>query len=115
MNNKELNIALGKLFNGIELDTHKVELSYTLKQLQNFKDDLQDRTQSIIRFGKKLQDAQDVLDENISDGNKSFRNLEAAIKEIAPIMKDLGLPNAKELQGADKILSEYKQAVKKYQ
>jgi aspartate carbamoyltransferase regulatory subunit len=26
MNNKELNIALGKLFNGIELDTHKVEL-----------------------------------------------------------------------------------------
>ena len=27
MNNKELNIALGKLFNGIELDTHKVELS----------------------------------------------------------------------------------------
>ena len=28
MNNKELNIALGKLFNGIELDTHKVGLSY---------------------------------------------------------------------------------------
>ena len=27
MNEKELNIALGKLFNGIELDTHKVELA----------------------------------------------------------------------------------------
>lgn len=31
MNNKELNIALGKLFNGIELDTHKVELGIDIK------------------------------------------------------------------------------------
>jgi hypothetical protein len=69
---------------------------------------------AIEKFGKQKEKIEDAISESTSDGNSAFRNLEAAIKEIKPIMKDLGLPNAKETQGVDKILSKYKQIVKKY-
>lgn len=45
MNNKELNIALGKLFNGIELDTHKVELAD-----YDFKKYMQDYDKSFTKY-----------------------------------------------------------------
>ena len=50
MNNKELNIALGKLFNGIELDTHKVELGY-----------LQDVAKNADNAIKKYKDSADIV------------------------------------------------------
>ena len=51
MNNKELNIALGKLFNGIELDTHKVELSIAndVKKLYSEYIDLGDAEDNALR------------------------------------------------------------------
>jgi hypothetical protein len=107
--NEEIREAIKEL-----LSVQKVELAYTLKQLANFKSEVIEYTDAIEKFGKQKEKIEDAISESTSDGNSAFRNLEAAIKEIKPIMKDLGLPNAKETQGVDKILSKYKQIVKKY-
>ena len=107
--NEEIREAIKEL-----LSVQKVELAYTLKQLANFKSEVIEYTDAIEKFGKQKEKIEDAISESTSDGNSAFRNLDAAIKEIKPIMKDLGLPNAKETQGVDKILSKYKQIVKKY-
>jgi len=58
MNNKELNIALGKLFNGIELDTHKVELSM-------------------------LDDAMKLRDKAVAKSKSALKNVMGALSDLA--------------------------------
>lgn len=53
MNNRELNIALGKLFNGIELDTHKVELGIVQDLDKDFKE-LKDIMHEAEGLSKKI-------------------------------------------------------------
>ena len=64
MNNKELNIALGKLFNGIELDTHKVELA-----LDDFKD-----------FAKKIEKLNSDINKNVAFQLAQYEKLQKGVK-----------------------------------
>ena len=67
MNNKELNIALGKLFNGIELDTHKVELnifSDYIKELDKI------GTKTLNKSEEDLEQIKKIVRRNISNLNK---------------------------------------------
>jgi|TARA_R110000765_G_scaffold144801_5_gene246882 hypothetical protein len=70
MNDKDLNIALGKLFNGIELDTHKVELA-------------------LIDDVNSALDKADRMYGNIQDGLiRSQKEAKSAAKEYKIALKD---------------------------
>jgi ElaB/YqjD/DUF883 family membrane-anchored ribosome-binding protein len=90
MNNKELNIALGKLFNGIELDTHKVELAD-----YDFKKYMQDYDKS---FSKYRSDYRNGINAAKSSTDKHFAEvfdiLDKAEKEMDTFgnkAKELGI------------------------
>ena len=88
MNNKELNIALGKLFNGIELDTHKVELSVIddVKKIQNeiVEADVKLLAKNILR---ELRVAETKIEKSVKAGSK----LKSKLKEAENMGKDLGV------------------------
>jgi ribosome-binding ATPase YchF (GTP1/OBG family) len=88
MNNKELNIALGKLFNGIELDTHKVELSVIddVKKIQNeiVEADVKLLAKNILR---ELRVAETKIEKSVKAGSK----LKSKLKEAENMVKDLGV------------------------
>ncbi len=103
MNEKELNIALGKLFNGIELDTQKVELGLAdelqavLKAAKNnkkFSNKKEDEAATINKAAFNILKEQIKLDETADKINKNADNL---YKEFAKSAKDLGV-NPKETQ-----------------
>ena len=112
MNNKELNIALGKLFNGIELDTHKVELGIVddienllekaEKQFEEAKNDLK-KAKSIL--SRTLIIADQNIPPNLKKAQKSAKELgandivskldkiesraKAIVKEAMPLYKSI--------------------------
>ena len=97
MNNKELNIALGKLFNGIELDTHKVELG-SLKEMRTQSDKLAGLYANLYETQIDLMVNRKKLDEQINDAkrleNDAGRMLDkayAVYNEFEQKAKDLGL------------------------
>ena len=87
MNEKELNIALGKLFNGIELDTHKIEFA-VVDELSNKIDD----AKSII----SLQD----------DGLKGLAKVEDAYNKYQKIFSDAEYVNRIGDDRAEKLIKE---------
>jgi len=97
MNNKELNIALGKLFNGIELDTHKVELG-SLKEMRTQSDKLVGLYANLYETQIDLMVNRKKLDDQINDAkrleNDAGRMLDkayAVYNEFEQKAKDLGL------------------------
>ena len=97
MNNKELNIALGKLFNGIELDTHKVELAsldeleavlQAAKNNKKFSKQKVDEASTINKAGFNILKEQIKLDETADKINKNADNL---WKEYSKSANDLGI------------------------
>lgn len=97
MNNKELNIALGKLFNGIELDTHKVELG-SLKEMRTQSDKLAGLYANLYETQIDLMVNRKKLDDQINDAkrleNDAGRMLDkayAVYNEFEQKAKDLGL------------------------
>lgn len=115
MNNKELNIALGKLFNGIELDTHKVKLNIgskyinkaeqiekeyrnALGDMENFAIKLESAENDVVKAIKKykdnLQDYEKVVRKELKDFGvdklpnnwvKEFNRLEKRVRDIKSI------------------------------
>lgn len=79
MNNKELNIALGKLFNGIELDTHKVELGLVDDIEKDFKqlNDIMSEAEKLTKQRSRLKGKGNTLSKNIiKQGEKGIKQLE---------------------------------------
>lgn len=83
MNNKELNIALGKLFNGIELDTHKVELGLYDDMLkyeeraEKLMSDVKDRLQKVATSLKEVKRNYEIADGILEDAMKMAKELGA--------------------------------------
>lgn len=97
MNNKELNIALGKLFNGIELDTHKVELG-SLKEMRTQSDklvglyaDLYEAQIDLMVNRKKLDDQINDAKRLENDAGRMLDKAYAVYNEFEQKAKDLGL------------------------
>lgn len=111
MNDKELNIALGKLFNGIELDTHKVELASNgdkiLKELNAIFDDLGKEESKIDKPYNALRniliDWFQLLDTSESDVDEQEDKLKKFISDV----QDLGLQ-----KNDVKIISQIEQKIK---
>ena len=89
MNNKELNIALGKLFNGIELDTHKVDLALmddiknqyktvkdTNRKLLDIKSDFLKKRKALISFSEILNEQSKRLLELCNDIEQQLSEVE---------------------------------------
>jgi len=95
MNNKELNIALGKLFNGIELDTHKLELGTH----DDIMSDVSANGKSRSKFRQILRSSMSEIAkamghlENIEKRNvrieKNSKKLEQDIKALGLNVKDI--------------------------
>jgi len=95
MNEKELNIALGKLFNGIELDTHKVELGTH----DDIMSDVSANDKSRSKFRQILRSSMSDLAkamghlENIQKRNnkieKNSKKLQQDIKALGINVKDI--------------------------
>ena len=101
MNNKELNIALGKLFNGIELDTHKVELGLVddVKKLSNnIEQDWKKALNIAVNGAKSLEDkvmkATKPLNDQVFELRQSIDKAEQALKELG-IGKNSDIEKAK--------------------
>jgi len=120
MNNKELNIALGKLFNGIELDTHKVELNAfknlfnTTGQIERRNKKIKDRIEQISDYSKILDRLKGLSNENMSliDNQKKY------INEFVAKGKEIGMdlsnePSVKAAKKAIEQAEEYNRIVKK--
>lgn len=88
MNNKELNIALGKLFNGIELDTHKVELGI----VDDFKKLYANATEQQAKGNVQVREILKAIDKAINEyndaansyikANNAYQDIEAKTKEL---------------------------------
>ena len=122
MNDKDLNIALGKLFNGIDLKTEKVELnifSDYIKELDKISSKTRDKSESDLEEVKK------IIKRNISNLNKLKSKADNIHKEYMRVgdkaAKDLDIapaqiPDFKRLHNLyfyvdgiiDDMLSEYK-------
>jgi len=101
MNEKELNIALGKLFNGIELDTHKVELGLVddVKKLSNnIEQDWKKALNIAVNGAKSLEDkvmkATKPLNDQVLELRQSIDKAEQALKELG-IGKNSDIEKAK--------------------
>jgi|LUMH01.1.fsa_nt_gb hypothetical protein len=97
MNDKDLNIALGKLFNGIELKAEKVELAVAdeleavLKAAQNnkkFSKSKVDEAATINKAAYRILQEQAKLDDTADKINKNAENL---WKEFSKAARDLGI------------------------
>ena len=116
MNNKELNIALGKLFNGIELDTHKVELStYSdmvnhnktiKKEFPNKQSDINNEFSTLRRRIKLALDFAETAVDTLQDDTQKF---EKEIKELGMNAND-----NKDYKDAIKTIAHAKEEVKYY-
>jgi len=104
MNNKKLNIALGKLFNGIELDTHKIELGLLddLAKISNTKE----VTFLRIDVNTALDKVKKFITKGISISQSNKKSLEKKIDTILKSAKELGIEND------IKSTNEYKEALK---
>ena len=110
MNEKELNIALGKLFNGIELDTHKVELGLVddldtvTKNILNKSVDYFNDARKLLNFAEKAKkkyqvqystkrrkmiDFYNKLDTDIRDIQKLADKVEAEAKKMGLNANDI--------------------------
>jgi DNA repair ATPase RecN len=89
MNNKELNIALGKLFNGIELDTHKVELSIAndVKKLYSEYIDLGDAEDNALRSVNTARMDLEKVENNYKSKLKEVLSME---KKLDKALQELG-------------------------
>lgn len=96
MNEKELNIALGKLFNGIELDTHKVELaSPATKNLKGFLKNIDNELKNFDINIKELKDVKISIEVSIEQAEETLNIANRRINGIEIAAKDLGIvPNA---------------------
>lgn len=101
MSEKELNIALGKLFNGIELDTHKVELGLVddVKKLSNnIEQDWKKALNIAVNGAKSLEDkvmkATKPLNDQVFELRQSIDKAEQALKELG-IGKNSDIEKAK--------------------
>ena len=101
MNEKELNIALGKLFNGIELDTQKVELGLVdnVKKLSNnIEQDWKKALNIAVNGAKSLEDkvmkATKPLNDQVFELRQSIDKAEQALKELG-IGKNSDIEKAK--------------------
>tara|TARA_R110000744_G_scaffold5556_1_gene19751 strand:+ start:2607 stop:2984 length:378 start_codon:yes stop_codon:yes gene_type:complete len=101
MNEKELNIALGKLFNGIELDTHKIELGLVndVKKLSNnIEQDWKKALNIAVNGAKSLEDkvmkATKPLNDQVFELRQSIDKAEQALKELG-IGKNSDIEKAK--------------------
>jgi len=96
MNNKELNIALGKLFNGIELDTHKVELNIGSKYInkaEQIEKEYRNALGDMENFAIKLEGAENDVVKAIKKYKDNLQDYEKVVKKE---LKDFGvdkLPN----------------------
>ena len=97
MNNKELNIALGKLFNGIELDTHKVELNIGSKYInkaEQIEKEYRNALGDIKNFAIKLEGAENDVVKAIKKYKDNLQDYEKVVRKE---LKDFGvdkLPNS---------------------
>lgn len=130
MNNKELNIALGKLFNGIELDTHKIELN----AVKNLKDKIQDAKRIISLqddglkwLDKTKQEYKEYMKywsdtEGINRGadrqaGNLLDELERSIAQVGNAVEELGLSSSSvpEYKEGLKLLGELRENRGRYQ
>ena len=90
MNNKELNIALGKLFNGIELDTHKVEFSIAddVKKLYSEYIDLEEAESGALR---SVNDARNDLEKMEGKYKNLIKEIGSMEKKLDKAINDLGV------------------------
>lgn len=97
MNNKELNIALGKLFNGIELDTHKVELSIAndVKKLYSEYIDLGDAEDNALRSVNTarmdLEKVENKYKSKLKEVSSMEKKLDKALQELGYTRDTFGL------------------------
>ena len=97
MNNKELNIALGKLFNGIELDTHKVELSIAndVKKLYSEYVDLGDAEDNALRSVNTarmdLEKVENKYKSKLKEVLSMEKKLDKALQELGYTRDTFGL------------------------
>ena len=111
MNNKELNIALGKLFNGIELDTHKVDLALmddiknqyktvkdTNRKLLDIKSDFLKKRKALISFSEIL--------------NEQSKRLLELCNDIEQASNKIGIDTPKEVDMYKNSASSYEQNAK---
>lgn len=96
MNNKELNIALGKLFNGIELDTHKVEFeSPATKNLKGFIKNIDNELKNFDINVKELKDVKRSIEVSIEQAEETLNTANRRINGLEIVAKDFGIvPNA---------------------
>jgi Zn-finger domain-containing protein len=90
MNNKELNIALGKLFNGIELDTHKVELNIVddfEKAFSKANDIESNAILQTVNITNAINKAIDIYKE----AGKAYLRANASYQKIEQMTKELGV------------------------
>tara|TARA_R100000951_G_scaffold68279_1_gene57621 strand:+ start:1043 stop:1420 length:378 start_codon:yes stop_codon:yes gene_type:complete len=90
MNNKELNIALGKLFNGIELDTHKVDLAIQ-DEVKRLYSDYIDANEEYDRIYSPISQVRNDLKSWISKREKIQNKAEALYKKTDKAIKELGV------------------------
>ncbi len=102
MNNKELNIALGKLFNGIQLDTHKVEFTTIYDDL---KGSIGNANKGFVEATKLVSKAQKEVKKSISDNKTLLKELDKAEK----LIKDIGLDS--ELKKVQKAQNQVKENI----
>lgn len=97
MNNKELNIALGKLFNGIELNTHKVELSIAndVKKLYSEYIDLGDAEDNALRSVNTarmdLEKVENKYKSKLKEVLSMEKKLDKALQELGYTRDTFGL------------------------
>jgi len=95
MNDKDLNIALGKLFNGIELDTHKVELGLVDDFKSSYKNYVKQSENIADEFSKFFK-LKTQLENDIKKNINNFKSLVKPYEKIEKQAKELGL-NIKEV------------------
>lgn len=117
MNDKEINIALGKLFNGIELKAEKVEFN----AVKNLKDKIQDAKRIIalqedgLKWLDKTKDARKEYMKVWSDAEGINRGADRQAGKILDELNDATAKvgnAAKELGVSEKSISEYTQGLK---
>ncbi len=95
MNEKELNIALGKLFNGIELDTQKVEFATIYDDL---KGSIGNANKGFVEATKLVSKAQKEVKKSIQDNKTLLKELDKAEKLIKQIGLDTELKKVQKAQ-----------------
>ncbi len=91
MKDKDLNIALGKLFNGIELDTHKVELNL-VGDIKNVSKNISNELKNFDINIKELKDVKRSIDVSIDQAKQTSKRGNSLLKEINKQANELGVP-----------------------